>query len=105
MARWDTGRSVDRRLLVAISCVPTAVRSAMTQPDINPYPDEYARLTTVTERLAAQFEFTQFTETNKRIFDMAAHNEFGEAGFTIDIDWKEIYKNRCPPACGCRTSR
>ena len=68
----------------------------MSTPDIQPYPDEYARITAVAERLAAQFEFTHFTETNKRIFDMAAHNEFGEAGFIIDIDWKEIYKNQVP---------
>ena len=27
---------------------------------------------------------------------MAAHNEFGEAGFTIEVDWKEIYKNSLP---------
>jgi hypothetical protein len=68
----------------------------MTIPDISPYPDEYNRLTTASERLSREFEFTHFSETNKRVFEMAAHNEFGEAGFTIEIDWKEIYKNGTP---------
>lgn len=68
----------------------------MTQPDLQLYPDENHRLELAKERLARQFEFTHMTETNKRIFDMAAHNEFGEAGFTIEIDWKEIYKGGEP---------
>jgi hypothetical protein len=69
----------------------------MAQPDFEPYADEVIdRINPAFAKLAAQFEFTPMTETNKRIFEMAAHNELGEAGFRINVEWKEIYKNNMP---------
>lgn len=66
------------------------------RPDLTLYPHEEIKINLTLERLQRQFEFTPMDETNKRIFEMAAHNEFGEAGFRINIEWKEIYKNNLP---------
>jgi len=68
----------------------------MTQPDLQIYPDEQHRIQLALEKIQRQFEFTPMNETNKRVFEMAAHNEFGEAGFRIEIEWKEILKNGLP---------
>lgn len=68
----------------------------MTSPDLQIYPDEKIRLATALERIQRQFEFTKFTETDKRILEMAVSNEFGEAGFLADVTWKELYENELP---------
>jgi hypothetical protein len=69
----------------------------VTQPDFQPYPDEVlGKINPAMARLQAQFEFTPMNETNKRIFEMAAHNELGQAGFRIAVEWKEIYKSGYP---------
>lgn len=68
----------------------------MTYADFQPYPDEMPKVIRAYEKLQRQFEFTPMNETNKRIFEMAAHNEFGEAGFRINITWQEIYENNLP---------
>lgn len=64
----------------------------MTQPDLTLYPHEEIRLNLALEKIQRQFEFTKLGETDKRIFEMAAHTEFGEAGFLIDITWQQIYQ-------------
>lgn len=68
----------------------------MTHADFEPYPDEMPKVQQAFERLQRQFEFTPMNETNKRIFEMAAHNEFGEAGFRIIVTWQELYKDMKP---------
>jgi len=68
----------------------------MPTADFEPYPDEIPKITRALERLQVEFEFTPMNESNKRIFEMSAHNEFGEAGFLVQIEWKEIYKNGLP---------
>lgn len=54
------------------------------------YPDEYTRVAAALERIQRQFEFTGGSETDRRIFEMAAHNEFGNAGFQIEVNWAEV---------------
>jgi hypothetical protein len=49
-------------------------------------------VTRALERLQRQFEFTSMGDSDKRIFEMAAHNEFGEAGFRVQVSWQQIYQ-------------
>lgn len=62
----------------------------MSAPDFDLYPDEQRKIQLALAKLG-QFEFTQGTQTDRKIFEMAAHNEFGEIGFTINITWQEVY--------------
>lgn len=64
----------------------------MTTPDFNPYPDEYRNIGIAMTRLQNAFDFSHFTETNKAVFDMAAHEEFAKIGVTVRINWQEIYQ-------------
>lgn len=60
------------------------------------YPDEGVKIAAVWDRLERQFEFTSGSETDRKIFDMAAHNEFGEIGISIEITWGEVYEDGLP---------
>lgn len=65
----------------------------MTSPDLNIYPHEQHKIQLAYEKLSAQFEFTPIkSDTDKTIFDMAAHNEFGEVGFQVEITWQQLYR-------------
>lgn len=65
----------------------------MTAPaNFTPYPDELAKIAIVMTKLSNAFDFSHFTETNKAIFDMAAHEEFAKIGITIRVNWQEIYR-------------
>jgi hypothetical protein len=68
----------------------------VTHADFEPYADEKPKVIKALEKIQRQFEFTPLNETNKRIFEMAAHNEFGEAGFRVQVTWQEIYKENLP---------
>lgn len=63
----------------------------MTQPqaDFMPYPDEFQKIAVVMTRLQNAFDFTHLTETNKAVFDMAAHEEFAKVGITVRVNWAE----------------
>jgi hypothetical protein len=71
----------------------------MTTPDFEPYPDEYEPIAAAWNRLCGAFDFSNLTETNKSIFDIAAHEEFLKIGIVIRVNWQEIYK-RTPLAPG-----
>jgi hypothetical protein len=64
----------------------------MTQPDFEPYPDEMEKIAVAWTRLGNAFDFTNLNETNRALFDMAAHEEFAKIGITIRVNWQEIYK-------------
>jgi hypothetical protein len=61
-------------------------------PDFVPYPDEVPKMAYAMNRLSAAFDFTHFTDTNKAIFDIAAHEEFARIGIEIAINWQEIIR-------------
>lgn len=56
-----------------------------------PYPDELEKIGHVVTKLQRQFEFTSGNETDRKVFEMAAHNEFGQIGIRIAVNWEEIY--------------
>lgn len=62
----------------------------MSRPDFEMYPDEIPRFAAVLIHLGNQFEFAGGNETDRRIFEMAAHNEFGKVGIKVHINWGEI---------------
>jgi hypothetical protein len=66
----------------------------MTTPDLTIYPDETAKLALAQERLSRAFEFSAFTESTRRIFESAAQTEFGKAGFSVHVEWKEIHEKK-----------
>ena len=66
----------------------------MSIPDFYPYPDEVPKIGHALERLGRAFDWTHFTDTNKAIFDIAAHEEFARIGITIEIRWQEIMRRR-----------
>jgi hypothetical protein len=39
-----------------------------------------------------EFEFGSGSTTDRRLFEMAAKNEFGQAGFGCHIHWEEVVK-------------
>lgn len=55
------------------------------------YEDEKRRLAVAFGKLEG-FEFGPGSETDKRVFEMAAHTELGEAGFRIAILWEDLVK-------------
>lgn len=64
----------------------------MTSPDLQIYPDEQSKIQYVYEKLSRQFEFTPIKgDSDKKIFEMAVNNDFGEIGFMVTITWQQIY--------------
>lgn len=55
------------------------------------YVEEQRKIRRAMDRLE-HFEFGTGTETDKRLFEMAAQNEFGEAGFSVHVHWEEFVK-------------
>lgn len=55
------------------------------------YEHEKQKIAVANDRLS-EFEFGGGSTTDKRLFEMAAHNEFGQAGFAIAIAWEEFVK-------------
>lgn len=63
----------------------------MSAPDFQLYPDEQDKIKHVLDKLAT-FEFGKGDADDKRLFEMAAHNEFGEIGLEVNVTWQEIYR-------------
>jgi len=63
---------------------------------VEPYDDEWPKIQRAYDRLEKEFEFTPFSETTRRQFESAAHNEMGKAGFVIHIAWTEILDDGTP---------
>ncbi len=68
----------------------------MTTPDFTPYADEIIKMGEVLNKLSKAFDFSSFSETNKAILDIAAHEEFAKIGIEVAVDWREIWKNGIP---------
>jgi hypothetical protein len=66
----------------------------MTIPDFTPYPDELDKIAHALGRLGRAFDFSHHTDTNKAIFDIAAHEEFARIGIEIAINWQQIIRKR-----------
>lgn len=62
----------------------------MSEADIEPYPSELPKIKRAFERLQREFANTPMTSSSQRNFEMAASNLFGEAGFTVSIQWREL---------------
>lgn len=58
--------------------------------DIEPYPSEIPKIKRAFERVQNEFTNTPLTASSQRHFEQAARNLFGEAGFEITIEWREI---------------
>ena len=58
--------------------------------DFQPYGDEYKNIAIAMTKLGNDFEFTKATDTDRKIFEMAAHNEFGKIGLKVRVNWDEI---------------
>ncbi len=58
--------------------------------DVEPYPSEWPKIKTVHERLNREFGNTPMTSSNQRHFEMAVSNQFGEIGFTTEVEWYQV---------------
>lgn len=63
----------------------------MSEADIEPYPSELPKIKTAFERLQREFANTPMTSSSQRHFEMAASNLFGEAGFEVNVQWRELF--------------
>jgi hypothetical protein len=69
----------------------------MSHPDLEIYPDERYKIQLVYEKLSRQFEFTPIKgDSDKRIFEMAVNNDFGEVGFLVTVTWQQLFKAGIP---------
>jgi hypothetical protein len=64
----------------------------MTRPDFEFYGDEYDKVAIAMTRLSNAFDFSNFSDTNKAIFDIAANEEFAKIGITIAVNWQQIFR-------------
>ena len=64
----------------------------MSEAEIEPYPDELPKIKKAFERLQREFANTPMTSSSQRHFEMSASNLFGEAGFKVSIQWRELAK-------------
>lgn len=62
----------------------------MSEAEVEPYPDELPRIKTAFERLQGEFANTPMTASSQRLFEMTAQNLFGEAGFKVNVTWREL---------------
>lgn len=62
----------------------------MSEADIEPYPSELPKIKSAFERLQREFANTPMTASSQRHFEMAASNLFGEAGFKVSVQWREL---------------
>jgi hypothetical protein len=69
----------------------------MTSPDLDIYPDEQAKIQYTYEKVCRQFEFTKIKgDSDKKIFEMAVNNDFGEIGFRVVVTLKQLYEGGVP---------
>jgi hypothetical protein len=64
----------------------------MSESEIEPYPDELPKIKRAFERLQREFTNTPMTSSSQRHFDLMASNLFGEAGFKVNVEWRELAK-------------
>lgn len=62
----------------------------MPEPDFEPYPSELPKIKKAFERLQREFSNTPMTSSSQRHFDLMASNLFGEAGFRVHVEWREL---------------
>ena len=62
----------------------------MSRPDFELYPDEYEKIGIALTKLGNAFEFANFSDTNKAIFNIAVSEEFAKIGLTAAVHWQEI---------------
>lgn len=62
----------------------------MSEAEVEPYPDELPKIKTAFERLQREFANTPMTASSQRLFEMTASNLFGEAGFKVHVEWREL---------------
>jgi hypothetical protein len=62
----------------------------MSEAEIEPYPDELPKIKKAFERLQQEFANSPMTASSRRHFDMSAANLFGEAGFKVNVVWREL---------------
>ena len=62
----------------------------MSEAEIEPYPSELPKIKKAFERLQQEFANTPMTSSSKRHFDLMASNLFGEAGFKVNVTWREL---------------
>lgn len=62
----------------------------MSESEIEPYPSELPKIKKAFERLQGEFANTPMTSSSQRHFEMAASNLFGEAGFKVTVQWRDL---------------
>jgi hypothetical protein len=62
----------------------------VSEADIEPYPSELPKIKKAFERLQQEFANSPMTSSTQRHFEMAASNLFGEAGFKVHVEWREL---------------
>jgi hypothetical protein len=72
--------------------IPDLSRLKAPAPDFTPYPDELQKIAIVMAKLSNAFDFTNFNETNKSVFEIAAHEEFATIGIEIRVNWSQIHQ-------------
>lgn len=60
-------------------------------PEVEPYPGELPKIKSAFERLSREFANTQMTPSSQRLFEMTASNLFGEAGFEVHVEWRDLF--------------
>ena len=58
--------------------------------DVEPYPSEMPKLHHAYSELTRRFANTKMDDSSVDLFNRAATELFGEAGFTIDVAWDEV---------------
>lgn len=58
--------------------------------DVEPYPSEMPKLHHAYSELTKRFANTKMDDSTVELFQRAAEELFGEAGFTIDVAWDEV---------------
>ena len=72
--------------------IPDLSKLKAHTPDFEPYPDELQKIAIVMAKLSNAFDFSHFNETNKSIFEIAAHEEFASIGIEIRVNWQQIHE-------------
>lgn len=69
----------------------------MTKPFVEPYPDEIEAIQHAHVALQRRFAYTTFKGgLPTDLFRQVADEEFGKAGFTVEVAWDQVYKDGEP---------
>jgi hypothetical protein len=58
----------------------------VTQPDLQIYPDEQRKIQLALAKLQ-NFEFSKGDEHDRKLFEIAANEEFATIGFDVVVSW------------------